>query len=227
MRIVAPKSLLYQWEPGRCVVAHDANYIFVPIPKCSSRYTLQILNIMCAWNEDSNYHKTNFDDKTKIVVLRDPLERWKSGVLHHFFMKNHNMTDNLLDYVFNQLTLESHSELQVRFLQNIDTDSCIFFNLDEEYSENLKHFIIHTLNKNYTFWNKTNELYSRDNKKHEIIWKNSTADRPKKIQDKQTLSDYIERNPDCMIRLKEYLKPDYDLIANIKFYNRENENSST
>lgn len=223
MKIVAPKSRIDWWDAGYCMTAEDSNFIYIPIPKCTSSYTIQILKLMCNFDRDNFIRNKNLLDKNKMIVLRDPLERWKSGIAQHFYQRELPMTENMLEYVANQFTLEAHSELQVRFLNGVDTDNCIFFMLDSNYTDNLKYFVTKILGKNYTFWNKTQAVtgYGKVTARSDFISKNSISDRPSKVKYKEILTKYFEDNPEYMIRLQSHLKPDFDLLSSVEFYNRE------
>ena len=222
MKIVAPKSRLARWELGRCTSENDTDYIYVPLPKCASRYTMQILNYMCGWTETGNFLlNKELSEKKKIVVVRDPLERWLSGIVHHFHLRDIDMVDENVPYIFNQLVLDPHTELQVKYLEGLDTDQCVFFLLDDTYKDKLKHFIVNVLNKNYTFWNKRGE----DNpywgavttEKNKLLWHNTTDGKPHKKHNLTRLKNHID-NPEYMQRVQKYLAPDYAFIQSLEFY---------
>lgn len=220
MKIVAPRSRLSRWELGRCTSANDTDYIYVPLPKCASRYTVQVLNYMCGWMENGNFIlNKELQEKKKIIALRDPLSRWLSGIVHHFHLQELQMLDENMHYIFNQITLDPHSELQVKYLEGLDTDQCVFLMLDDTYTNNLKHFIVNVLNKNYTFWNKQREGDAHASVKYPgMIWHNTTEERPHKKQHMIGLKKFMESHPEYEMRIKAYLEPDYELIKNIEFY---------
>lgn len=220
MKIVGPTSRVARWELGRCTSANDTEYIYVPLPKCASRYTTQILQYMCGWNEfprDNFILNTKLAEKKKIVVLRDPLSRWYSGIVQHFHMQQLDMVEENMHYVVNQLAPDIHTELQAKYLEGLDTENCVFFLLDDTYKETLKHFIINVLNKNYTFWNKNGQdnQYTQGD---QLLWYNATEEKLHKKLHMIELKKFMESCPDYIIRLQEYLKPDYDLINNVEFY---------
>lgn len=222
MKIVAPKSRIARWDLGKCTSDNDTDYIYVPLPKCASRYTVQILNYMCGWTETDNFKlNQNLKEKKKLVVLRDPLSRWFSGIVHHFHLQQLEMKENNMHYIVHQLALDPHSELQVNYLEGLDTDECVFMFLDDNYKDTLKHFIINDLNKNYSFWNKkgTENIYSGSfREENQLLWFNRTQDRPGKQNNLKKLKKFFQDYPKYNAIVEDYLKPDYDFIKTVTFY---------
>ena len=211
MKIVAPKFGIGYHEIGYCITSPDTDYAFLPIPKNSSTYTENIFRLMCGWEDFGNilYHK-NIRDKKKIVTLRDPYKRYVSGLIEHFYRNGSHLkfNDENFQYVFNHFAVDTHTELQVIYLNDIDTENCVFLYMDQNYDKTLRKVIESTIKKPYILHKKKN------------IVVNSTSGNEVKKRMYDSFSKYIATNKNKLTLLREYLKPDYELMRQIKFYNK-------
>ena len=86
--------------------------MYVYIPKNASSWTKPNLRDW-GW-QFYNYH-TDQLNKTAIVVLRDPVERWLSGIAEYFALYQ-NTTNDLVDnkslqqIIFDRITFDDHTE---------------------------------------------------------------------------------------------------------------------
>ena len=79
------------------------------------------------------------------MVLRDPVDRWISGIaecltLYHPMFDLQDM--ETVELIFDRVTFDDHTERQVKFLQGLDTDDCIFMWCDENYRNNFSQLML-------------------------------------------------------------------------------------
>ena len=97
--IVQPTGSVFHqhWTPrghtfGTCMSRSDLSWMYVNIPKCASSWTKP--NLLDHQFEFYNYHQDHLYHKHALVVLRDPLERWLSGVCEFFALYHPDMDLN-------------------------------------------------------------------------------------------------------------------------------------
>ncbi len=78
------------------------------------------------------------------VLLRDPLDRWSSGIVEFFklhgyvhLLKEQKFVD---DIVTRTLCFDSHTLPQICFMQEVDTDKCDFFYITPDVNQYLNKF---------------------------------------------------------------------------------------
>lgn len=200
---------------GFCLTSEDESCVYVPIAKNASSFTEYILKRNFRWKEDNFIARPELKQKEILVVVRDPLERWMSGVVEHFFRKNWPESgvkmdnEHLLYYVFHQGALDEHTELQVNFLAGIDTDNCTFLRMNKNFTNSFKSFMLHRWNKHVTFWNRDYSPQYNDSSKNTV---------------KKTLSSYLKKHYNASkqsrANVHTYLKPDLDFVAGLDFYDK-------
>ena len=119
------------------------NAYYIPILKNAHTWGVEF------FQENYNFKKldelTLFNapsDTSIIVFLRDPIERWYSGIAQYFYMnmgldtnKDYILEDNMIKLVFSAVSLDGHTDLQVNSVLGLNTNNCVFFNIDDK-----KHF---------------------------------------------------------------------------------------
>lgn len=197
------------------MTSEDRSFVYIPIAKNASSFTEYILKNNFNWTEDNFIASPDLKQKHILVVVRDPLERWMSGVVEHFVRKNPPDSgvkldnEELLYYVFHQGTLDEHTELQVNFLNGIDTDNCTFIRMNKNYSNSFKSFMLHKLNKKVSFWNRD---YTPQY--------NNSADNPVKRILSSYVKKYYNTNKQARANIRFYLKPDLDFVSGLEFYDK-------
>ena len=192
---------------GECMSKADIDLMYVYIPKNASSWTKPNLKDW-GW-EFYNYHTDNLN-KTAIVVLRDPVERWLSGIAEYFtlYHSNINAPDNiteLVSIIFDRITFDDHTEKQVKFIQGLDTDQCIFLWCDDIYRANFSKLISEKISDN---------KYDRYEYQHV-----SENDRDRKYF-KGIFKELLDTEPKYLERVKQHFALDYKLIEQVKFYGR-------
>lgn len=192
---------------GQCQTHPDSEYFFVNIPKNASSWTQTLVAHWCLWTP-YNYHETpEILDKTALVILRDPVERWISGIneyisLYHKNFDNCNVNDTMLDWIFDRVAFDDHTERQIMFVENLNYKTTQWFWHDQNYSTIFSNFLLSTglLNETYVMSKPAN----------------TTSSDSKKIFNTQFFRQLLE-NPKYLNKVKKYFYDDYQLIQSIKF----------
>lgn len=199
---------------GSCWVG-DTDYMYVTIPKNASSYTEDIWQLMVNNPKPDNFlDNPTIRDKKPIIILRDPLDRWMTGIVQNFFMQCppdcgiRFEDETILKYIFQKLTFDEHSELQWRFLEGLDINNSVFIKFNSQFPDKLKDCVKNILGIKYSFWNKSVDQ----------IRYNQSATNPIKQNNLKVLKDYYKHNAPAKDRLDKYLKPDYEFISNLTFY---------
>jgi hypothetical protein len=204
--VIIDASNLSEWQHkghcyGECMSHQDSAYMYVYIPKNASSWTKPNLKDF-GW-QFYNYHTDNLN-KHALVVLRDPVDRWLSGIAEYFALYHPTFdtwTTDAFDLTFDRVCFDDHTERQVKFLHGLDTDNCVFFDFNN-YRQAFSHWISEHYGKNkydsYEFQHVSEN--SPERKKFKEIFK-------RKLEN----SKYLEQ-------IKNFYEQDYKLINQIKFY---------
>lgn len=175
------------------------DYQIVLIPKNAS-----------TWLVKSFYmHKTQVfakDSRTSVCILRDPIDRWASGVAQ--FLATKHAKKNLLNlgvyvrcYVDNMQPLDPHSVPQVDFVNDIDMNNTIWFNLDKNFETN------------FDSWVEENKIQRR---KLPII--NKIEKKDKRVFHKNFFSNYYKNHPKDQKGISNFYRKDFELVRSVQFY---------
>ena len=189
---------------GQCMINPDGDMMYVNIPKNATSWTKPNL-LDFKWTE-SNYHTYNLNVHA-LVVLRDPVERWLSGIAEYFALYHNSVTgieydSNLTNIIFDRITFDDHTEKQVKFVQGLDTDNCTFMLCNAEYRTNFSKFV---------------SEYLGDNKYYKYNYQHVSED----DQDRKHFKGIFKRlleNPKYLSQVQNYFEADYHLINSVKFY---------
>jgi len=189
---------------GECMSHPRGNLMYVNIPKNASSWTKPNLQDW-GW-EFYNYHYDKLD-KTAIVVLRDPVERWLSGIAEYFALYHPSFNESyfsppFLDVIFDRITFDDHTEKQVKFLDNIDTDNCIFLWCNEHYRTNFSNLI---------------KERCGDNKYDRYDYQHVSEHSPERKKFKKIFSQQLQ-NSKYLEQVKQHFAEDYKLIESVQFY---------
>lgn len=170
------------------------------------------------------------DKITKFAILRDPYERYLSGLaedLHRYktcdtnkevffqILIQNNFFFDFLDFLFNAnlFIIKDHTQLQVDALaplmSEIGINNMTFIKLTNKLGDNINLFLEgENCKSNFT-----------NLKVHDSKNKYST---PSKYLVYRAIHQYFQddKNRKNKVKLLEYLKPDYDFIKSINFFNR-------
>jgi hypothetical protein len=134
--------------PGGMFVKN--NLVYIPIPKNSSSYIGQLL-LKNGWGI-GNFLTTNLTNKQLIILLRDPIDRWISGMAEYLcssLLTNGRTSDDIIknwnevvqDLVFDQVIFDDHTEKQVYFIQSVPRENCVFFNSTKQPEQAVKQYL--------------------------------------------------------------------------------------
>jgi hypothetical protein len=134
--------------PGGMFVKN--NLVYIPIPKNSSSYIGQLL-LKNGW-DIGNFLTTDLTNKQLIILLRDPIDRWISGMAEYLcssLLTNGRTSDDIIknwngvvqDLVFDQVIFDDHTEKQVYFIQSVPRENCVFFNSTKQPEQAVKQYL--------------------------------------------------------------------------------------
>ena len=188
---------------GECMSHRDSPYMYVYIPKNASSWTKP--NLQDHGWEFYNY-KADQLNKHALVVLRDPIDRWLSGIAEcmTLYHPTFDFQDpESIELVFDRVTFDDHTERQVYFLDGLDTDNITFFWCNENYRQEFSKFMAEHYGPN---------KYDRYDYQH--VSENS----PERKKFKRIFREAIEKNSKYLDQLRSYFDQDYRLIEQVKFY---------
>lgn len=200
-------SFGYDWKDrghvwGECMSHPDIDLMYVYIPKNASSWTKPNLKDY-GW-QFYNYH-TDMLDKHALVALRDPVDRWVSGIAEYFALYHQDfelLNVETIKLIFDRITFDDHTDKQVNFLTHLNTDECTFIYCDDNYSKNFSGFI---------------SKYYGTNKYAKYEWQHVSDESPIRKKFKSIISYWLTM-PNYLDRIKHHFKDDYKLINSVNFY---------
>ena len=128
-------------EFGKCHTLPNSPWFWVNIPKNASSFTQTLFAHELDW-EPYNYFDMDTSDKTSIVVLRDPIERWISGIaeyinLYHKNFDFNQVNNQMLAWIFDRVAFDDHTDAQIYFIQGIDFQKTIWFKCGMDFENKL------------------------------------------------------------------------------------------
>lgn len=185
---------------GQCMSHPDRDLMYINIPKNASSWIRSVLTNL-KW-EQYNYYTDNLS-KPSIVVLKDPIERWLSGMAEYMYLYHRNiditnLTDSFFDIIFDRVSFDDHTEKQILFLENIDLNTCTFFQCNNTLKSRLGHFL--------------NQDFNSYPNKH------VTKDDPVRSKFRELFLHALKNNSKYQSQLNLYYAKDYNLINSVKFY---------
>jgi hypothetical protein len=146
-----------------------------------------------------HHSETLVNSKENLVILRDPIDRWCSGITQYLYNSKQDLS---VDEVFDKITFDDHTDLQTYFLQGVDLDRTTFMLVNESLKANLNNWVY---NRAY----RTNVDIA--------IQYNASGDDDRKTT-KEYYVELLEQRPDLVLKLQEHFEADYKLIGSVKFY---------
>jgi len=177
---------------GECWVDKNKSTAFIPIPKNASSFVKGCL----LGSSQFIYHDNLVTTNQYLITLRDPIERWTSGVAQFLGTEIDNKL-NLRDLI-NDITFDDHTELQTYFLQGVDLDRCVFLRVDQNLRINIKRWLVEN---NYQV---DIDTIPNINEGKEIF--------------KKWVNALIDNDQQFKLKLYTHYAEDYELINRVKFY---------
>ena len=208
---------------GQCYKCPDQPVVYLNTPKCASSFMkTQVLDL--GWQQGfldlgpkevpEDNLKVDVDDIEKIiVVMRDPYDRWLSGIAEYFGEELHDnegifeLLDNplALELIANKVAFDDHTESQLWFLQNVPLDKCVFFRQEQGLNYKISKYFSDVLNI-------PNKIAS-ESPVH-VSTAGTYGGRVKKHLDR-----LLRKNSVCYLKVLEYMEQDYEFIENmVTFY---------
>lgn len=177
----------------------SSNFVYVPIPKnASSETSTKLLSLGWSANNFSE-NISAFKDYKFIVILRDPIDRWLSGINQYFLLYHktiYQLSTDTLNLIAHKIVLDDHTEKQIYFCNKLNLDKTIFFKFGPNLNKSLNDYFSKYYNTQiFDFQKKEDNLRLLQ---HQLI----------KLLDKK-LQD----------RLYSFYWQDYELINKVNFYN--------
>lgn len=188
---------------GECMSKPDTDLMYINIPKNASSWTKPNLKDW-SW-EFYNYHTDNLYDKHALVVLRDPMERWLSGIAEYMTLYHVDADPTAwFDLIFERIAFDDHTESQLLFLQGINLNNCTFFLCDKNFKSNFSDFL-----------NKHDMPNSYDRYEDQHV----TANSPERARFKNIFAEAL-KNSKYNQKVEWYFEKDYKLLRSVQFYAR-------
>ena len=180
---------------GECWFDSANNITYVHVPKNASSFIKGCLQASTKWEHSDIL----VNSEQYLVVLRDPIERWCSGIAQ--FQINSQQLELDVNDVFNQITFDDHTEEQIYFLQDIGLNKVTFIMINDAFNETISRWFGEN---GYTV---NVDTMPKFNQSSDI-----------KLELKQKYQQLVDSNPDYMLQLKKHFAADYELINKVKFY---------
>ena len=182
---------------GQCLVDPTEQFFYINIPKNASSWAKKVFH-QSGWVEADYIHR-DVTSMTGLIFLRDPVERWISGIStwlsgHELLTPEEISMEPILKIIFKKITFDSHTEKQKHFLHSIDTNQSICFYVDNQLDNKLGNW----------YHNNINHTADMSNFKKENEGKGSRY--------YQFFKNYVNTNTEVKQRLIDYFAEDFELI---------------
>ena len=189
------------------VLEQNDKMVYVNIPKNATNWVkLRLESINWTY---CNYIERGFVDNTFLVVLREPIDRWIAGIAEYFVQYHPHIkifTSDMLDIIFDRIALDDHTERQCYFLNDLPFDRAVFFDCTDQLKYNFSDY--------FTQLGITNDFNT-----HKPFY--ATDIHAPQHYYKTVFSEYVYNNPKYLEKLKNYFLPDFQLIEQVKFYEKQ------
>jgi hypothetical protein len=176
---------------------YSKHVTFVHIPKNASSFVKGCL-INNGWQHSNTFVPSNH----YLVVLRDPLERWLSGMAE--YQVNSNQLDLDAHTIFNTITFDDHTELQTYFLKDVNITKTTFLLFGDNLRNDLNTFLLA-----YGFNNGVTGI------------ENINASDTTKQAIKNRLQQFMDVYPEYKIKVQRHFVADYHLYENSIYGTRQ------
>jgi hypothetical protein len=217
-----------------CVVfqSNSSWYCYVPITKVSSTYLRRALPgrqfHLQNWNWTDSAVKDPVPDRNNmnyLVMLRDPVQRWISGVLEFWCRAHSNYSwqpEESYDWLFAQVEFDIHTRPQSDFLQDINKDKCTWLWMDDAVETNpwfqQANVLLNPVPEQEKNRGDSRPLiYFGPNQERSYQWQPGYTSSVPSAQIQITVAGLLESDPARVERIKQYYQADYDLIELAQF----------
>jgi len=206
--ILKSQGLLF--NTNGAYISPDNKIIYAGIPKNASSYVGSLL-FANAWKIFLNNENTFITTSSKyntinvqnlLVILRDPFERWVSGISQYLTSINISDINSVYNMIFDIVGFDDHTLPQYHFFNDIHSSlPRTYFMVNDKLSNTLK------------------QHYSLSVSPPELSYKlpNDSTQHRKKLE--RNIIEYLNDKPHLITHIKEYYKIDYDIINSATFIN--------
>lgn len=194
--------------------------VYVQIPKNASCWFKHHFMPANAYN----YYTNGFDNNEHLalVVLRDPIERWISGLGQYLigFTPDHKFYIDNIDWevATTQVVFDEHTQPQHDFIANLSHNNIVWFKCDNNLPINFIDFI-----KKYNIDVKlldekddVTNIFNITKKVQATLIKKYQAPAQQTVVDK--VISKLNENPKYLDRIKEFYLDDYKLYNTVPYY---------
>jgi hypothetical protein len=220
--MIVDNVLLNSWSNpghifGSCLVVKKCNLVYVNIPKNASTWAKSQLSTLDAEFDNYFLNPKILENSTILVTLREPIERWISGISWYLTLNHTDLLDQcensletrsvLMSMVAKKISFDPHCDLQEHFIQKLNLDKTSFLRVKHNtdlYRETFSKFFKEKLGVDNTF--------DLNHAKHVAMFN------PEQNRWVTLIQDALDNG---IIDLKEILKyysKDVKLFNNSKFY---------
>lgn len=213
--VYGTSRLLYDKE-------NHKTYVFVPIPKNASSWTKAVFKEALHFNYLTNSFESRLPDNINagailtckreyVIVLRDPVDRWVTGVAQMVGSSGVKNLKNFQQLVDTPIVENNHVEPQCSFINNIEIQHTTFFDAGDNYTKKLflwakERDIKHLLSVPDIFGDRENSFNFSNKKTKE--WCNFMND----------LKLFLQDNKECYNNVCTAYYQDFALRESINFY---------
>lgn len=182
------------------------NLFYLAIPKnASSMVRAELINL--GWFYELLDENPVIEKHQQIiVVLRDPAQRWISGITEFlvlYYPEFDQLSDEMMHLICTHITFDDHTEKQLHFLNSLDQDRCVFFRFSPNLGREIAHFLeTRKIKNNFA---EAPVVYSSEASDIHMHFRNQ-------------ITRFIQKNPKYLAGIMKHFKEDYDFIKQVKFY---------
>jgi len=232
MRPVSYSDQHFMGYSMKLLTPNRKNLIYIPIPKnasCWAKYYLAQLRAI-----EYDYYNQRFDTNTDLalVILRDPIERWISGIAQVLtgFHPSHPMNVGNIDWdlITRSVFRNNHTQPQHEFIANLPHNRTVWFYCDSSLQDKFIHFLKQynfnptilpteqdTENK-FNVSKRTPSKIIRPGEPGGVIGGDWTMPPQQDIVDQ--IRQVLDQHPEYVERLKNLYREDYNLIDSVTYY---------
>jgi hypothetical protein len=213
-----------EFSIGDGFISPDKKYFIFKIAKNASTFLSQNL-LLLNW-EIANYKDYKESNVKTIVILREPISRWVSGISEYLYIYHYEAIKSIVDplifecfpllgeklglsIILREIIFDDHTERQCSFLENVNINETIWIKFDKDLNKNLS-FLLDSIGIKNNLLN-ADRVNSKEKLNYDALLK-------KKLQELFTHIVSIEK---FKVHLEEKMWCDIELYNKVKFYNIE------